>query len=256
MDTTTTSSIIKNDSSYYFNLINKYYFLVFNRIHKQSNNTILPLFNYNNIIKLYVNLTYSIPDIYMKNLILLSAQLNILWNNVDTLYNDIYLNLNNEQNDDLLIELIFCFNQMKHYNKQSILLIYKVIEICKHIKEENTTIEYDPLKFMDSLHINLNNNKINIINYPPNFEWFTILIEKYNNYNGTFPTTTFAFINFFKNNWDKISDSDTLILTPIFLEILGGISVEYNAYCLEDWIKKNIDIIQEKSNWIFTNCNK
>ena len=252
--TTTTSSKIINDSSYYFNLINKYYFLIYNRIHKQSNNSIQPLYNYNNIIKIYVNFSHSIPDIYMKNLIILSSQLNTLWNSVTELYNYIYININNKQmDDDLLVDLILYFDKMKQYNKQSIILIYKVIEICKHIKEENTTIEYDPLKLTNSLNTNLNNNQIPISNHIPNFEWFTTLIEKYIHYNGTFPICSLNFINFFKNNWNKISDSDTQILTPIFLEILGGISVEYNAYCLEDWIKKNIDIIKDKSNWILTN---
>ena len=256
MDTTSTtpSSKIINDSSYYFNLINKYYFLIYNRIHKQLNNSIQPLYNYSNIIKIYINFTHSIPDIYMKNLILLSSELNTLWNNVTELYNYIYINLNDKQiDDDLLVDLILYFDKMKQYNKHSIILIYKVIEICKHIKEENTTIEYDPLKVINLITTNSNNTQTSISNNIPNFEWFTVLIEKYKYYNGTFPTSTISFINYFKTNWDKISDSDTLILTPIFLEILGGISVEYNAFCLEDWIKKNIDIVKDLNNWLFTN---
>jgi len=251
------------DTSFCFNLIDKYYFKIYNHIHKQTNNMIYPLYIFTNILKLYVNIEYTIPDIYLKNLILLSSQLNSLWSNTNEDY--IYISNNqiniNEINTNLTNtniinanQLLLYFKKMKQYNKDCLLLIHKIFIICKHINEENTTIEYDPYKFNNFDETNNNETNQNEIkqSIKPNFQWFTTLIQKYTYYDGKFPITTIQFINFFKYNWDKINDLDTLILTPIFEEILGGVSIQYNAYCLEDWIKKNIDIVKNIENWILT----
>jgi hypothetical protein len=243
MNTNTNTNLIDN----LIHFINKYHINIYNRFHKHLNDSIYPLFNFKNILKFYINVNYFIPDIYMKNLIKISSDINNLWKEVTDLYNknNHLFNKNIENNNDINLsnndktELILFYKQIKIYNKKSIILINNIIHICKYIKEENENIQHNPT-------IQTNNN------LPLNIEWFTTLIQKYLFYNGTFPTTTLHFINFFKYNWNKISNSDTNILYYIFIDILGGTSIQYNAYCLEDWIKKNIDIIKDKQNWIFT----
>jgi hypothetical protein len=183
-----------------------------------------PNFTYLSLKSLFYNVIgtdCTINYLYMNNLILQINKLKNIWLTVTH-------NLNNES---LLKECLTKTNSC----------IANIETLIYFIKEENE-------------------QKSSIVSYSPTFnnkedhdigiKWFHDLISKYIFYGGTFPTTTYNFILFFKNNWDRLSNIDTLDLTPIFLDYLGGISIEYNSYCLRDWLIKNSDIIKHKKNWI------
>jgi hypothetical protein len=184
-------------------------------------------FTYLSLKSLFYNvigINYTINNLYMNNLVLQINKLKYIW-----------LNITSELNESLL----------EDYLNQTKICIQNIETLIYFIKEENqqnlSTISYSPTS-TSLLNIKENNQT--------GIEWFNELISKYIFYGGMFPTTTNQFILFFKNNWNKISNSDTLNLTPIFLNYLGGISIEYNSYCLRDWLIKNSDVVKNKKNWI------
>jgi len=85
-------------------------------------------------------------------------------------------------------------------------------------------------------------------------EWYNQLCTLYTKIGGIFPTTPYDCIKMFERHWNILSDIDTHTMYHILVHILGGNSIEYNAYCLENWIMQNKDILRTFSNWKITSC--
>ena len=83
-------------------------------------------------------------------------------------------------------------------------------------------------------------------------EWYTQLCVNYLKIGGTFPTSPYDFIKTFEREWNRLSDVETQTIYWILTEILGGISLEYNGYCLQTWILQNKDVVYNIHDWILT----
>ena len=75
-------------------------------------------------------------------------------------------------------------------------------------------------------------------------EWFYMLLNIYGKYGGILPVKPLDFFQFYKDNWHRLEDQETLEISHITDSILGGISIANLSINLSDWIKRNSDLFR------------
>jgi hypothetical protein len=207
------------------------------------NKKVICIYNVNDIWNLFIESKYNLSNQQLKSLIDLCNNCKNEWISCLTTYNTFLIQENNITSYDDILKWISLF---KNYESIGNTYLNLIINLCSEIKSQ----------IINNSSKN-NSSKNNTTNYSEKsekgsngLEWFNFISQKYIQYGGIFPTTTKKFILFFKNNWDNISDLDTIYISDILLINLGGTSLEYNSYCLYDFITKNIDCIPNIKNWI------
>jgi hypothetical protein len=76
-------------------------------------------------------------------------------------------------------------------------------------------------------------------------DWLFKLLNTYEKYKGTFPTTTYYLFTYYRTIWESLTDSETLEISDITDMILGGHSIHLISLNLNDWLKKNYDLFSK-----------
>ena len=224
-------------------LIHQYFFIIYNNYHKNTKERIYCIYSINDVWNTFIGKEYTLQTNSLKELLLLLDCCKYEWNEYSSKYKE-YLSIQNEINSLDTIQT-WCLLFFKFKNKSNFYL-NSILEKCSSIKiKNNLNFEFLSKRVTSNLITSNNSNNSN------NSNWYQHLIKKYEQYNGPFPTTPKKFILYFKTIWDKISDNDTIEISYILINILGGISINNNAYCLTDYIFNNKDIIHNYNDWIF-----
>jgi hypothetical protein len=77
-------------------------------------------------------------------------------------------------------------------------------------------------------------------------EWIYILYDFYLRYEGVKNVSSNDFFNHIKSIWSTIENIETIQISEITDNMLGGISIENISFNLNDWISKNKDIIKHE----------
>ncbi len=80
--------------------------------------------------------------------------------------------------------------------------------------------------------------------------WIRCLFDTYLKYGGTRGVTSIEFFNSIKDNWEKLEDNETIDISYITDNILGGYSIEHISTNLLIWLRTNRDIIDLKYRFI------
>jgi hypothetical protein len=80
--------------------------------------------------------------------------------------------------------------------------------------------------------------------------WIRCLFDTYLKYGGTRGVTSIEFFNSIKDNWEKLEDDETIDISYITDNILGGYSIEHISTNLLIWLRTNKDIIDLKYRFI------
>lgn len=80
--------------------------------------------------------------------------------------------------------------------------------------------------------------------------WIYTLFNIYLKYGGNPGVSSMEFFNSIKDIWDKLEDEETIEISYITDNILGGISLENIAINLNNWLRINLDAIQMKYKYM------
>jgi hypothetical protein len=80
--------------------------------------------------------------------------------------------------------------------------------------------------------------------------WVRCLFDTYLKYEGKRGVTSIEFFNLIKDNWEKLEDEETINISYITDNILGGFSLEHISTNLLLWLRANRDILDLKYRFI------
>jgi hypothetical protein len=102
----------------------------------------------------------------------------------------------------------------------------------------NKDIQY--LQKKDIYRSNIIPEKDNIIK---GTKWIFILFDFYLKYEGKKQVSTSEFFYHIRDIWDKIDNDESIEITHILENILGGVSIKNISHNLRDWLMKNGDVV-------------
>jgi hypothetical protein len=80
--------------------------------------------------------------------------------------------------------------------------------------------------------------------------WVRYLFDTYLKYGGKRYVTSMEFFNSIKDNWEKLEDNETIEMSYITDNILGGYCLENISLNLVKWLRTNYDAIDLKYRFI------
>ena len=128
--------------------------------------------------------------------------------------------------------------EKKSYKVNRILML-EIRIVIENNQNQQKQFNISPLN--DSQQENLNEG----------LEWLSRLIFIYDIYGGERGITTLCFVKFFKLNWNKLTDNETVEVSNYFDQILGGISLKHIAQNLSLWLNRNKDVLSESEYELF-----
>lgn len=206
----------------------KYTHALFSSIEKEYSKLFITNFPHlYTIIKYHIHPSTILSSHHISTLKQLLTHIHIVWLECCTQIEHISQGLSEDECQPIYMYMLSLWNQLSEAK-------YSFFEQIKQL----------PIKRSNYILPNENNKQ--------GTEWYTQLYTQYIKLGGTFPSTPLHVITYFKQEWNRLSDCDTHILYPIFTEILGGVSIEYNAYCLHNWITQNKEVVPNINDWILT----
>jgi len=90
-------------------------------------------------------------------------------------------------------------------------------------------------------------NRSNIIPEKDNIikgtKWIKTLFNFYLKYEGKKQVSTSEFFYYIRDIWDNVDNDDSIEITHILENILGGVSIKNISHNLRDWLMKNGDVV-------------
>jgi hypothetical protein len=80
--------------------------------------------------------------------------------------------------------------------------------------------------------------------------WIRYLFDIYLKYGGKKGVTSIEFFNSIKDNWEKLKDDETIEISYITDNILGGYSLQHISTNLLKWLRINCDALELKYRFI------
>lgn len=80
--------------------------------------------------------------------------------------------------------------------------------------------------------------------------WIRYLFDTYLKYGGKRGVTSIEFFNSIKDNWEKLEDDETIEISYITDNILGGYSLENISINLLKWLRTNCEAVELKYRFI------
>jgi hypothetical protein len=119
--------------------------------------------------------------------------------------------------------------------------------IIRHIEE----LEYDLTMFKEeNINRGLSYTPIQGEKKEEGTSWVRTLFDIYLKYGGNKGVYSIEFFNSIKDNWEKLEDYETIEISYITDNILGGVSLEYISTNFLIWLRNNNDVLDLKYRFI------